>query len=85
METSNKSAELIFKAISDNDHRKLDLYLKDQGSTLNVVELRESRQYTALAFCAFKGHTHCFRLIYEHGCKYNLPLRPDLMPQIKSL
>lgn len=47
--------------------------------------MQESRQYSALAFSAFKNHTHCFRVIYNHGCKYNLPLGPDLQPKVKSL
>jgi ankyrin repeat protein len=38
-----------------------------------------------LAFCAFKNHAHCFKLIFEHGCKYNLPLGPDLKPLVRGM
>jgi palmitoyltransferase ZDHHC13/17 len=36
-----------------------------------VVELEESRQYSALSFCAFKNHSTCFKTIYEHGRSVN--------------
>ena len=47
--------------------------------------MQESRQYSSLAFCAFKNHTQCFSLIYEHGCKYNLPLTSEKKPTNSSL
>jgi hypothetical protein len=56
LENSDKITQLIFKFLTDNDHRKLEKYLKEQGSLIDVVELAESRQYTALAFAAFKNH-----------------------------
>lgn len=31
----------------------------------------DSRQYTTLAFCAFKNHLHCFKLIFTHGREVN--------------
>lgn len=52
---------------------------------IDVVELTESRQYTALAFSAFKNHLNCFKIILEHGIKYNLPLGLNKKPTVKSL
>ena len=62
----------MFKIIIDNEYRKLEKLLSDLGQNINVVEMQESRRYSALAFCAFKNHNHCFKLILNHGIKYNL-------------
>jgi hypothetical protein len=56
LENSDQMAQLIFKFLTENNHTKLEKYLKEQGSLVDVVELTESRQYTALAFSAFKNH-----------------------------
>jgi hypothetical protein len=56
LENSNHTTQNIFKLITDNDHRRLEHYLNEQGSLVDIVELTESRQYTALAFSAFKNH-----------------------------
>jgi len=56
LENGDQMAQLIFKYITENNHTKLEKYLQEQGSLVDVVELAESRQYTALAFSAFKNH-----------------------------
>jgi hypothetical protein len=76
---------LIFRCITDNDHRKLHLFLEEKGGEVDVVDIYESRQYSALAFAAFKNHTHCFKVIFQHGRKYNLPLTADMEPTVKSM
>lgn len=68
-----------------NDFRLLDSYLHEQGSRLDVVDMLESRQYTTLAFAAFKNHTHCFKSLLAHARRYNLPLNSDGQPTLKSL
>jgi ankyrin repeat protein len=47
--------------------------------------MTESRLYTALAYSAFKNHPQCFKIIYSHGCKFNLPQGPNKKPTPKSL
>lgn len=56
LENGDQMAQLIFKFLTENNHTKLEKYLKEHGSLVDVVELTESRQYTALAFSAFKNH-----------------------------
>lgn len=46
--------------------------------------MSESRQYTALAFCAFKNHSHCFKMIYEHGKEHNLQKDQDRQRQLSQ-
>jgi hypothetical protein len=43
------------------------------GSQLNVMEVQESRQYSALAFASFKNFQHCFNAVMRHATLYNLP------------
>ena len=62
----------IFQMITENLFSKLELFLKDQRSDVDVVNISEQRGYTALAFAAFKNHTTCFKAILNHGIKYNI-------------
>jgi len=80
LDSASNAATLIFKHISDNNYKRLQAFLDDQGNDVDVVEIQESRQYSALAFAAFKNHTTCFKLLYQHGCKYNLPLGKNKKP-----
>jgi hypothetical protein len=77
--------QIIFKHITENNHKKLESYLRDHGQSIDIVEMTESRLYTALAYSAFKNHPLCFKIIYSHGCKFNLPLGPNKKPTPKSL
>lgn len=63
----------MFNLITKNDYRSLERLLHEQGAALDVVSMSESRQYSALAFCCFKNHSHCFKLVYAHGCEHNMP------------
>jgi hypothetical protein len=65
--------QVLFKCISDNDHRALTNFLESRKHGVNVIGMSESRGYSLLAFSAFKHHTHCFKAIYYHGITYNLP------------
>lgn len=79
------ACQIVFKCISENNHKKLESYLRDNGLSLDVVDMTESRLYTALAFCAFKNHPICFKLIYSHGSKFNLPQTTNNRPNQKAL
>lgn len=72
IDTTCRAAQLVFKYISDNEHRSLDSMLKQEGSKIDVTQLKESRMYTALSFAAFKNHQQCFKIVYEHAKKYNI-------------
>jgi|LauGreDrversion4_2_1035121.scaffolds.fasta_scaffold180213_2 ankyrin repeat protein len=37
---------------------------------LDVVNCKDAREYTTLAFCAFKNHTNCFKCILKHAQTY---------------
>lgn len=68
-----ESEQVLFKTISENNHRQLEQFLDLMKHAVNVVGVVESRGYSLLAFAAFKHHTHCFVYIYKHALKYNLP------------
>lgn len=72
VDTSNRIAQLVFKYISDNEHRNLETMLAQEGAKVNITELKESRMYTALSFSAFKNHQQCFKIVYQHALKYNI-------------
>ena len=51
---------VLFKCISENNHRQLTTFLDEKKSQVNVIGIVESRGYSLMAFSAFKNHTHCF-------------------------
>lgn len=72
--------------IGENDHVELACYLNDLGPQCNIMEVVESRMYTALAFSAFRNHLECFEAILNHAEKFNIPrdvpnLRKDILAQ----
>lgn len=72
IDSSNRAAQLVFKYISDNEHRQLEAMLTQEKENIDVTLLKESRMYTALSFAAFKNHLLCFKLIYQHALRYNV-------------
>ena len=72
MDTACRVAQLVFKYISDNEHRSLETMLAQEADKIDVTQLKESRMYTALSFSAFKNHQQCFKIIYNHALKYNI-------------
>ena len=72
VDTTNRIAQLVFKYISDNEHRNLETMLAQEGAKVNITDLKESRMYTALSFAAFKNHQQCFKIVYQHALKYNI-------------
>lgn len=79
-QNSHFGASSVFKWISENETKKLSLFLNQQGGHVNVVTMKESRYYSTLTFAAFKNHLNCFLILYQHGIKYNLPLGLDMKP-----
>ena len=45
--------------------------LNDAGSSINITAISESRDYTVLAYAAFKNHANCFKIVAEHAFKYS--------------
>jgi len=72
IDTANRFAQLIFKYISENDHRELESILEQEKGQIDVTTLKESRLYSALSFAAFKNHQQCFKIIYTHALRYNI-------------
>lgn len=44
-----------------------------EGAAINLMNMVEARQYTCLAYAAFKNTTKIFKLLLKHAKKYNLP------------
>lgn len=65
-------AQIVFKCINDNEHKKLQLYLDSEGTKVDVMQLKEQRYFTALSLSAFKNHTQCFKVAYKHALKFNV-------------
>jgi hypothetical protein len=38
-----------------------------------------------LSFAAFKHHTHCFKILFNHGFRYNIPSGIDPAMKLKYL
>jgi hypothetical protein len=71
LQAMSESEQVLFKTISENNHRQLQQFLDQMKHAVNVVGVVETRGYSLLTFAAFKHHTHCFRAVYQHALKYN--------------
>lgn len=66
-------AQMVFKCINDNEYKKLQIFLDQEGARVDVMQLKEQRYFTVLSLSAFKNHTQCFKACFRHALKFNAP------------
>ena len=54
---------------SDNEFKKLQMFLEKEGRNVDIMSLKEQRYFTTLSLSAFKNHTQCFKTLYRHALK----------------
>lgn len=67
----NKLHEQVYKCIHFNDVMGLKALLSEEPP-LNVLEIRDVRRFTVLAFCCYKNSEECFMILYNHALDNNL-------------
>lgn len=84
--TSHRSSKLIPGTVIDNNAYSEQIYglimhsrvqelsdlLSKHGSQLNVIEMRDARNFTVIAFAAYKNYEECFMLLFNHALDKNL-------------
>ena len=65
--------EEVFRCISYGDIPALkDLLQKEDNGALNVIEMRDARRFSVLAFACYKNNEECFMILYNHALDRNL-------------
>lgn len=65
-------AQNIFALITNEDYVRLTSYLKSFHYPVDVMSMRDQRNFTLLTFCAYKNVTNCFKIIYEYAVSFNV-------------
>jgi len=63
--------EEVYRFISYNDAPALKQLLQNEDS-LNLIEMRDARLFTVLAFACYKNTEECFMILYDHALDKNL-------------
>lgn len=69
---SNFFTEQIFKFIMHNNAQELSDLLTKSGNAINVMEMKDVRNFTVIAFASYKNHEECFMTLFNHALEVNL-------------
>ena len=65
-------ARNIFALITNEDYVRLTSYLKSFHYPIDIMSMRDQRNFTVLTFCAYKNVGNCFKILYEYAVNYNV-------------
>lgn len=69
---NNAYTEQIYGYIMHNKVQELTSLLSKLGSQLNVMDMRDARNFTVIAFASYKNHEECFMQLFNHALDKNL-------------
>ena len=72
-ENSSFATQQVFKFITEDSPNNLKAMLVAEGGSIDVINMYESRQYSCLAFAAFKNCTAIVKLLISHARRFNIP------------
>jgi hypothetical protein len=72
IETDKPFHEEIFRCISFNDVFALKNVLSIHADTINLITMRDARQFTVLSFSCYKNNEECFMILYDFALEKNL-------------
>ena len=61
----------VFRLISNNDVNGLR-HLLNKDSDINLLQMRDARKFTVLAFCCYKNSEEMFKLVHTHAVEHGL-------------
>ena len=68
----NNHSSTIFSLIGTNDGEMLQAHLNKYKSEINLIDMKDARQFTTLAYSCYKNSESCFMALYNHALTYNL-------------
>ena len=57
----------VFAYITAEDHQGLLNYLKFQKNNLDLMSMKDSRDFTVLTYSAYRNNTNCFKILFEYA------------------
>ena len=73
LDHSNPYTDIVFNFIKVNDYNKLTTLLLNEGRKVNLLEMKDVKMFSVLAFSAYKNSEECLTLLYNHALENNLP------------
>ena len=68
----NSSVLNLFKLIQFNKISDLTDLLRTGQDEIDLIGMRDARNFTLLSFACYKNHEECFMLIFNHALAENL-------------
>lgn len=73
----------MFGLIGTNEVQELTALLNKHGSKLDVITMKDARDFTVLSYACYKNSEECFMLLYNHALDKNLTVDHTLKYQEK--
>mmetsp|Transcript_43314 Transcript_43314/g.41720 ORF Transcript_43314/g.41720 Transcript_43314/m.41720 type:complete len:155 (+) Transcript_43314:442-906(+) len=70
----NKYTDLIFQMLKCNEVRQLNEMLATHQEEIQLLEMRDSKDFTVLSFAAYKNQEEAFINMFNHALEFNLGL-----------
>lgn len=70
-ENQNVFTEQVYNHIKSNEVSELTTLLLTYGYQLNLLEMKDAKNFTVLSFSAYKNSEECFILLFNHALEYN--------------
>lgn len=71
--------------INEEENLRLAIYLKSLPKPLDIMSMKDHRNFTLLNYAAYKNVASCFKIIYEYALKFNIDKTLDLDEKLKII
>ena len=75
MSVADIEARKLFNFITHEDSQGLLHHLKGYGYPINVMEMRDSLDFTLLTYAAYKNDANCFKIIFWYAWNNNVKIK----------
>lgn len=75
MSVADIEARKLFNFITNEDSQGLLQHLKCYGYPINVMEMRDSLDFTLLTYAAYKNDANCFKIIFWYAWNNNVQIK----------
>ena len=65
-------AKHLFHLITEEENLRLAIYLKSLPKPIDIISMKDHRNFTLLNYAAYKNVASCFKIVYEYALKFNI-------------
>jgi len=68
---ANEYSQIVFNFIKNNEERNLGVFLEEEKDSIDLINMKDAKQFTVLSFAAYKNAEDIFVLLFNHALHNN--------------